>query len=247
MEKEILDRLNEIEKRYKKLKLIFSGFIIICFVGLFSLGFTKINKFDIIRAKGIIIEDEKGKDRILIGAPIPFSKERVRTDTSLVRKFWASKIFPKNPNKFMEFYKDYYHSTNGMVIMNENGFDRVLLGDKLADANTGKRNFEAAGISWNDKFGFELGGAGVNTTKDGKSRGVIGLDDSNGEALHLVVLEDGTKALIIGGENGRLMIGLSNENGEWFQNSEKFVGIKYFDNNGKLIWEQQMDKVIIKK
>ena len=247
MEKEILDRLNEIEKRYKKLKLIFSGFIIICFVGLFSLGFTKINKFDIIRAKGIIIEDEKGKDRILIGAPIPFSKERVRTDTSLVRKFWASKIFPKNPNKFMEFYKDYYHSTNGMVIMNENGFDRVLLGDKLADANTGKRNFEAAGISWNDKFGFELGGAGVNTTKDGKSRGVIGLDDSNGEALHLVVLEDGTKALIIGGENGRLMIGMSNENGEWFQNSEKFVGIKYFDNNGKLIWEQQMDKVIIKK
>ena len=247
MEKEILDRLNEIEKRYKKLKLIFSGFIIICFVGLFSLGFTKINKFDIIRAKGIIIEDEKGKDRILIGAPIPFSKERVRTDTSLVRKFWASKIFPKNPNKFMEFYKNYYHSTNGMVIMNENGFDRVLLGDKLADANTGKRNFEAAGISWNDKFGFELGGAGVNTTEDGKSRGVIGLDDSNGEALHLVVLEDGTKALIIGGENGRLMIGMSNENGEWFQNSEKFVGIKYFDNNGKLIWEQQMDKVIIKK
>lgn len=247
MEKEILDRLNEIEKRYKKLKLIFSVFIIICFVGLFSLGFTKINKFDIIRAKGIIIEDEKGKDRILIGAPIPFSKERVRTDTSLVRKFWASKIFPKNPNKFMEFYKNYYHSTNGMVIMNENGFDRVLLGDKLADANTGKRNFEAAGISWNDKFGFELGGAGVNTTEDGKSRGVIGLDDSNGEALHLVVLEDGTKALIIGGENGRLMIGMSNENGEWFQNSEKFVGIKYFDNNGKLIWEQQMDKVIIKK
>lgn len=247
MEKEILDRLNEIEKRYKKLKLIFSGFIIICFVGLFSLGFAKINKFDIIRAKGIIIEDEKGKDRILIGAPIPFSKERVRTDTSLVRKFWASKIFPKNPNKFMEFYKNYYHSTNGMVIMNENGFDRVLLGDKLADANTGKRNFEAAGISWNDKFGFELGGAGVNTTEDGKSRGVIGLDDSNGEALHLVVLEDGTKALIIGGENGRLMIGMSNENGEWFQNSEKFVGIKYFDNNGKLIWEQQMDKVIIKK
>lgn len=247
MEKEILNRLNEIENRYKKLKIIFSGFIIICFVGLFSLGFTKINKFDIIRAKGIIIEDEKGKDRILIGAPIPFSKDRVRTDTSLVRKFWASKIFPKNPNKYMEYYKNYYHSTNGMVIMNETGFDRVLLGDKLADANTGKRNFEAAGISWNDKEGFELGGAGVNTTEDGKSRGVIGLDDTDGEALHIVTLEDGTKAIIIGGENGRLMIGMSKKNGEWFRNSEEFVGIKYFDNNGKLIWEQQMNNVIMKK
>ena len=86
-----------------------------------------------------------------------------------------------------------------------------------------------------------MGGAGVNTTEEGKSRGVKGLDDSEGEALHLVVLEDVTKGLIIGGENGRLMIGMSNKNGEWFQNSEKFVGIKYFDNRGKLIWEQQMD------
>jgi len=240
MEKEIEKRLKEIEKRYKDLKRIFIGFVIIFLVGLTSLGFNKISKFDIIRAKGIIIEDEKGKDRILIGAPIPFSKERIRTNTSLVRKYWASKVFPKTPDMYMEFYKNYYHSTNGIVIMNEDGFDRVLLGDKLADANTGKRNYEAAGITWNDQFGFELGGAGVNTTEDGKSRGVIGLDDSGGEALHLVALEDGTKALIIGGENGRLMIGMSNKNGEWFQNSKKFVGIKYFNNNGELIWEQQM-------
>lgn len=239
MEKEILTRLNEVEKSYKNLKMIFKVLVILFIVSLS--GFTTINKFDIIRTKGIIIEDENGKDRILIGAPLPFSKERVRTDTSLVRKYWASKIFPKNPDKFMEFYKSYRHSTNGIVIMNEDGFDRVLIGDKLADANTGRRNFEAAGITWNDKLGFEMGGAGVNTTKDGKSRGVIGLDDSDGEALHLVSLEDGTKALIIGGENGRLMIGMSNKNGEWFQNSEKFAGVKFFDNNGKLIWQQQMN------
>lgn len=243
MEKEILERLNEVEKRYKDLKRAFSGFVFMLVVGIVSLGFMDMGKPDIIRAKGIIIEDEKGKDRILVGAPIPFSKERVRTDTSLVRKYWASKIFPKSPDTFMKFYKSYYHSTIGLVIMNEDGFDRVLLGDKLADANTGKRNFEASGISWNDKFGFELGGAGVNTTKEGKSRGVIGLDDANGEALHLVALEDGTKALIIGGENGRLLIGMSNKKGEWFQNTEKFAGIKFFDNNGKLIWEQDMDSL----
>lgn len=243
MEKEFEKRLIEIEKRYRDLKRVFSSFVIIFLVGLGSLAFTKIDRFDIIRAKGIIIEDEKGKDRILIGAPIPFSKERVRTDTSLARKNWASKIFPNDPDKYMEYYKDYYHSTIGMVVMNENGYDRVLLGDKLADPNTGKRIFEAAGITWNDKSGFELGGAGVNTTADGRSRGVIGLDDAGGEALHLVVLEDGTKALIIGGEDGRLMIGMSNENGEWFQNIEKFVGIKYFDNNGELIWEEQMNNL----
>lgn len=242
MENEILLRLIALEKRYKKLKRIFAGFVLCLSAALFGLAFTKIDKFNVIRAKGIIIEDASGKDRILIGAPIPDSKNRVRTDTALVRKHWASRIFPNNPDKYMDFHKTYMHSTDGIVIMNEDGFDRVLLGDKLADANTGKRMFEAAGISWNDKQGFELGGAGVNTSEDGKARGVIGLDDTSGEALHLVALEDGTKGLIIGGENGRLMIGMSNKNGQWFGNKSAFAGIKFFDNQGNLIWEQQMNQ-----
>ncbi|MCU0404794.1 MAG: hypothetical protein MUE99_09630, partial [Chitinophagaceae bacterium] len=45
--------------------------------------------FGIIRAKGIVIEDSTGRDRILIGSPIPLSRDRVRTDTSLVKKYWA--------------------------------------------------------------------------------------------------------------------------------------------------------------
>lgn len=195
----------------------------------------------IIRAKGIIIEDSAGKDRILIGAPIPFSNDRVRTDTNLVRKYWA-KEFEEDADKYMEWYKNYYHGAEGIVIMNENGFDRVLLGDKLADPNTGKRMFEPAGILWNNKEGWELGGAGVNTTADGKARAVIGVDDSEGEAVHIIALEDGTKGLVIGGERGRLIIGMSKQNGQWFQNKEFFTGIKYFNNEGKLVWEQQMNK-----
>jgi hypothetical protein len=197
--------------------------------------------FDIIRAKGIVIEDSTGKDRILIGSPIPFSRYRVRTDTNLVKKYWA-KNYEEDSAQYMEWYKSYYHGAEGIVIMNENGFDRVLLGDKLADPNTGKRMFEPAGILWNDKEGWELGGAGVNTTKDGKSRSVMGVDDKDGEAVHIVALEDGTKGLIIGGENGRLMIGMSKKDGKWFQNKEAFTGVKYFDANGKLVWEQQMNK-----
>jgi hypothetical protein len=197
--------------------------------------------FGIIRAKGIVIEDSTGRDRILIGSPIPYSRDRVRTDTNLVKKYWA-KNFEEDSAQYMEWYKSYYHGAEGIVIMNENGFDRVLLGDKLADPNTGKRMFEPAGITWNDKEGWELGGAGVNTTKDGKSRSVMGVDDRDGEAVHIVALEDGTKGLIIGGENGRLMIGMSKKDGKWFQNKEAFTGVKYFDANGKLVWEQQMNK-----
>jgi hypothetical protein len=246
MENEIICRLERVEKKHRKLKSIFFICITLLLFGLISLSYKQMGKIDIIKAKGIIIEDESGKDRILIGAPIPLSKDRVRTDTSRIRKLWANRIIPDNPDQYMKYYKDYYNSAEGIVIMNENGFDRVLLGDKLADANTGKRMYEAAGISWNDKEGFELGGAGVNTTKEGKSRSVVGLDDRNGEAVHLIALEDGTKGLVIGGENGRLLIGMSMKNGQWFQTKDIFTGIKFFDNNGKLVWEQQMNQQLRK-
>jgi hypothetical protein len=59
------------------------------------------------------------------------------------------------------------------------------------------------------------------------------VDDKEGEAAHIIALEDGTKGLIIGGENGRLMIGMSKKDGQWFQNKEAFTGMKFFDADGK--------------
>jgi hypothetical protein len=218
--------------------LISSTVILLCIFSSFN---GSEQKFDIIRAKGIVIEDSMGRDRILIGSPVPFSKSRVRTDTQMVRKYWASQ-FEDQANQYMEWYKDYYHGAEGMVIMNEKGFDRVLLGDKLADPNTGRRMFEPAGIVWNNKDGWELGGAGVNTTKDGKARSVMGVDDQDGEAVHIIALEDGTKGIVIGGENGRLLIGMSKKDGEWFQNKEAFTGIRFFGTDGKLKWEQKMQQ-----
>ena len=198
-------------------------------------------KHNIIRTKGIIIEDSVGRDRILIGDPIPYSKNRVRTDTNLVRKYWAT-TYGKDSSQFMNWYKSYYNNTEGIVVMNEDGFDRVLLGDKLADPNTGKRMFQTAGILWNNNYGWEMGGAGVHTTSNGQSRSVIGIDDKHGEAVHIMALEDGTKGILIGGENGRLLIGMSKKDGAWFQNKNTFTGMKFFDNHGKLVWEQKMNK-----
>ncbi len=142
----------------------------------------------------------------------------------------------------MGWYSDYEHSAEGIVIMKERGFDRVQIGDKLSDAISRKRQFEVAGINLNNKEGWEIGGAGVNTTADGKSRGVIGLNDREGGAIHLIALEDGTKGLIIGGENGRLMIGMSKKKAQWFQNDNEFVGVKFFDIQGKLFWNQTMNR-----
>jgi hypothetical protein len=70
----------------------------------------------------------------------------------------------------------------------------------------------------------------------------IGLDDESGEALHLIRLEDGSKGIVIGSENGSLRIGIAKKESELFQNRAAFTGIKYFDNNGKLLWEQDISK-----
>ncbi len=101
---------------------------------------------------------------------------------------------------------------------------------------------ESAGITWNDPKGWELGGAEVNTSEDGNSRGVIGLDDpkTSGEVIHLVALEDGTKALIIGNEQGRLIIGMNATENEFLQTTGPFTGIKYFNHQGEIVWEQKM-------
>ena len=101
MEKEILKQIHQMENRYKRMKRLFTGFVSLTLIGVFGLAFTKTEKFDLIRTKGIIIEDENGKDRILIGAPIPYSKDRVRTDTNLVRKYFASEVNPKDPDRYM--------------------------------------------------------------------------------------------------------------------------------------------------
>jgi hypothetical protein len=233
--------LAELRKSHARMRRFYSGSLLVVIVGFAFFSFVQINRFDIIRAKGIVIEDANGKDRILIGAPVPFSKDRVRTDTALVRKYWASQF--KDPNQYMGWYKKYKNSANGIVFMNEGGFDRVLVGENLADPNVGVRMFEMSGILMNNKMGWERAGAGINTTQDGKSRAGIGLDDESGEAMHLMTMEDGSKALIIADENGSIRIGMSKKPGELFQNKESFTGIRYFNSEGKLVWEQKMDSI----
>lgn len=240
MEKQFAEQLQQVENRYRNMKRMLLGFVSITLIILLSFGFTQTEKFGIIRAKGIIIEDENGKDRILIGAPIPASKDRVRTDSGKVRKYWASQF--DNPDEYMGWYKKYKNSSNGIVFMNKEGFDEVLVGEDLADANAGVRMFKLSGILFNNKKGWERGGAGVNTLENGKTRQGIGFDDSSGEAMHMMTMEDGSKALIIADEKGSLRIGIAKNAGELFQNKESFTGIKYFNSEGKLIWEQKMNE-----
>lgn len=194
---------------------------------------------EIIRTKGIVIIDEQGRDRILIGSPIPESKHRVRTDFEKVKEKWSGNM---GGDSYMENYKsNLYHSAEGILFLNEEGYDKLILGEKTPDPNTGKRMVDAAGFTFNDDRGFERGGLGISKTEAGDHRVVFGMDDPKvGEALHLFVLEDGTKGLQVVSEEGRLLLGSSPENGTFFNNQEKFFGIKAEDKEGKILWEENL-------
>ena len=147
MENEFIDRLKQVERKYKKLKIKFISFSVVCFALFFGFAFKQFETFDIISAKGIIIEDEFGIDRILIGSTVPYSKNRVKADSSLVRDYSAKKHTSRN--QFTEWDSNYKHNEEGIIIMNEKGFERV---DKFPDEKTDKRQFDVAGKTWNENF-----------------------------------------------------------------------------------------------
>ena len=193
-------------------------------IGYLILEIQKLKEPGILHTRGIIISDSLARERILIGAPFPFSKDRVRTDTNEVRKHWASRF---EENEYMGWYKDYFHGGNGMLIMNEDGFDKVLLGDDLADPNTGQRNGRPTGLLWNDEAGFERGGLGLNQLKEnGKYRNILGFDDETGEAFHIGLLEDGSKMIRMAWANSTLLIGRGSKGNFLFNNPKSFVGIQ---------------------
>ncbi len=47
---------------------------------------------NILRARGLAIVDEQGRERILLGAPIPPAANRVRTDQARVKEIWAKRF-----------------------------------------------------------------------------------------------------------------------------------------------------------
>lgn len=114
----------------------------------------------VLRVRGLIVEDANGRARILIGAPVPKTRDRKRTDDPI-----------------------------GMVVLGENGADRVAIGAPTpapqADGKLYPRIAPSAGIAFDDQDGNERGGFGYldNGTVS------LGLDYSAGrEAVTLSVL-----------------------------------------------------------
>lgn len=215
------NQLQNLTKQVKTLYLLVIALFILSAGSILYLLLEKPEN-DVLKARGIVLTDESGNARILIGAPIPFAKKRVRTDTARVRELWGDYF----SEEYMEWYQEYDHSANGILIMDENGFDRLVIGSPTPDPNIGKRIGPATGIMINDQEGFERSGYGLIKTEKG-NRVVLGLDNENGtEGLSLVLFENGTTGLIMNGPDNQIFLGKADSAGIISGEEVPFYGLK---------------------
>ena len=117
---------------------------------------------NVLHARGLVIEDSAGRARIVLGAPFPQVAGRKRQDEGSV----------------------------AMVFLNEDGADRLLLGEGIGAQIDGKvysqqqraTNGAAYGVTIMDGHGNERGGFGFIALASGGGRGIITLDRPVGDA-----------------------------------------------------------------
>lgn len=139
------------------------------------------------RVRGIIIEDEQGRSRILLGAPVPKASGRKRTDP-----------------------------TTSLVVVDENGNDRLVLGfvpDAQVQGRIEGRGTPVVGIAVCDQNGDERGGFGIF---DASGNVGMGLDYPGGrEAVSLFVMRNGLAGFAVNDRhlNDQIMLAFNGDDG----------------------------------
>jgi hypothetical protein len=113
-----------------------------------------------------------------------------------------------------------------MLVLDENGFDKLSVGDKLPDANTGKRIGVPTGIAINNDKGFERAGFGVMKVGD-DTRVALGMDAEHGEALTLSVLNGIGAAMRINDSKNQVLFGTLAPNKWENKTDQPFSGIMF--------------------
>lgn len=240
---ESLQRQLDQQKKILNKIIFFSTLIILGLSAQFLFSFRETDDNKILRAKGIVIVDDNGRERILIGAPLPKASNRIRTDTARVRALWSHRF--GNADQYMKWYQNYSHKANGILILDEQGYDKVCLGDGVPDANIGQRIGKQTGLIFCDHEGFERGGIGVINVGEKQNRVVMALDGENGtDATGITVLEDGETGFFAGGKGYRMFLGASPAEG---YSPEPLFGMVINHNRKSLYKLNLMTDSIMKK
>lgn len=154
----------EAKQRVLRLTCFLEAIVFVTLVaGTFLMGHVHANSApEILHVRGLVIEDAEGRPRALLGAPFPKVLRRKRQD----------------------------EGSNALVFLNEDGSDRLLVGEGIDSQIEGKVYAKekramvgsAYGVSIMDGSGNERGGFGFTATSAGRGRAVIALDRPVGDA-----------------------------------------------------------------
>lgn len=145
--------------RFRLLCLI--QLILLCAVAVSAVVISRVeaqNSEQILRARGLVIEDAQGRARVILGAPFPAVRERKRQDST----------------------------TQAMIFLDENGNDRLTLGegpDPQVDGKALHRIARHYGVLIHDNKGDERGAYGYLAN----GRVVVTLDRPGAEAWAAIV------------------------------------------------------------
>jgi hypothetical protein len=172
-------RLANLERQVRLLTLLsLTALMVVGLVVVISLSTKSASANEgtpILHTRGIVIEDDHGRPRLLLGSPVPNVEGRKRRDDL----------------------------TSGIVLLEESGVDRLVVGDAIAPQVAGsvgeRKDTERASGFWiNDSKGNERGG--YITTGDAV---LLTLDYPKGDAFHLTASSD-TASLTMRAPGGRL-------------------------------------------
>lgn len=175
---------------------------------------------DVIRTRGIVVEDSEGRARILIGAPAPTVAERLRTNVTRHREVFGWMY----PNADVSPVQNLQNKSFGILILDDKGHDRVALGAPVPDPLNGRRIGPAYGLSVHDDDGIERAGLGhIKDRASGLDRVALGMDGRDGEGVIALVDSDGTAGLVVNDniEGQRMFAGVSPAGGIVAPSSQK--------------------------
>lgn len=193
-------RLEELERRHRRLRLSLPFVALVALlVGARAAPEAPDDEPEILRIRGLVLEDAEGRPRMVLGAPISEVPERRYSRMPVMenprveegRMVWDRAESAEATEIF------------GMLILDEEGYERIVLGDPLPNPAVGGRIYQRKkgrhwGMTINDVDGTERSGYGV--WENGQVS--LGLDWKGSEAVVFFAIPDGTAGLHVASRDG---------------------------------------------
>lgn len=216
MKKEI----QEIKKEIHSLK-VRNRFLtmLLIFVLLFSLVMNIDTNKDFLRVKGIVVEDDLGNERILIGAPIPFVSGRKDKKEMQV-------IGHRNRHYQLELAEGKYRKNDyGIMLLDSLGFDRIMIGQQYGKTDQEKQKPPFTGISIYDSLGEKRTEYGISHAI-GNEKTHLELNTVNKEEkIALSINEYGVTGLRVQSPDKNIFLGKTDSINPFFKKQKPFNGI----------------------